>query len=80
MRDCPLSCGTCSFECFDKHPEDCPNWAQSGQCNDNPEFMLKECPTSCGLCKNECKDLKLQCAGWAEANGCNDNPEFMVRF
>lgn len=26
----------------------CQEWAATGECNANPEFMLKECPKSCG--------------------------------
>lgn len=37
--------GTCGND-FD----DCQLWAQNGECNINPEFMLYSCPGACGAC------------------------------
>lgn len=30
--------------------DDCKLWAQNGECNINPEFMLYSCPGACGAC------------------------------
>ena len=75
---CPLSCGTCTHLCNDTDSS-CGSWAQQGECEANPDAMLRICPTSCGLCTPECKDLKEECPGWGAAGECNENPEFMIR-
>jgi len=75
---CPLSCGTCTHQCNDTDAS-CGSWAQQGECEANPDAMLRICPTSCGLCTPECKDLKPECPGWGAAGECNENPEFMIR-
>jgi len=48
--------------CNDTDPS-CGSWAQQGECDTNPDAMLRLCPTSCGLCTPECKDLKEECTG-----------------
>ena len=75
---CPLSCGVCSHVCNDTDAS-CGSWAQQGECESNPDAMLRICPTSCGLCTPECKDLKPDCPGWGASGECNENPEYMVR-
>ena len=75
---CPLSCGTCTHTCNDTDAS-CGAWAMQGECEANPDAMLRICPTSCGLCTPECKDLKEECPGWGAAGECNENPEFMIR-
>ncbi|KAJ9446800.1 Protein isoform 1, partial [Diplonema papillatum] len=35
--------------CVDSDYE-CPSWAASGECKDNPAFMKKKCRKSCNLC------------------------------
>lgn len=35
--------------CFDSNPE-CPAWAQRGECEQNPAYMLFECRYSCQTC------------------------------
>ena len=35
--------------CEDTHPE-CPPWAERGECDKNPAYMLKECRKSCHTC------------------------------
>ena len=63
---CPLSCGTCTHTCNDTDAS-CGAWAMQGECEANPDAMLRICPTSCGLCTPECKDLKEECPGWGAA-------------
>ena len=75
---CPLYCGTCTHSCNDTDAS-CGSWAMQGECEANPDAMLRLCPTSCGLCTPECKDLKEECPGWGAAGECNENPEFMIR-
>jgi hypothetical protein len=38
-----------SHACEDRL-EDCPVWAASGECEENPSFMLQKCAHSCGSC------------------------------
>ena len=35
--------------CVDKH-SNCKQWASSGECQTNPDWMLINCQESCGLC------------------------------
>jgi len=35
--------------CLDKN-EECPTWAELGECETNPRFMLQYCQTSCDAC------------------------------
>ena len=61
---CPMSCGACRFinlvrealDCNDVH-ENCPQWARSGECQANPNYMRENCPVVC----NECKQKRLSC-------------------
>ena len=76
--ECPLSCGICTHECNDTDTS-CGAWATAGECEANPEAMLRLCPTSCGLCTPECYDLDKECTAWGAAGECNTNPEFMIR-
>ena len=76
--ECPLSCGICTHSCNDTDVS-CGAWATAGECEANPDAMLRLCPTSCGLCTPECKDSNKECPGWGAAGECNTNPEFMIR-
>ena len=76
--ECPLSCGICTHLCNDTDTS-CGAWATAGECEANPEAMLRLCPTSCGLCTPECSDLDKECTAWGAAGECNTNPEFMIR-
>lgn len=40
------------LSCSDKHPN-CEQWATSGECRTNPDWMLVNCQESCGLCYDE---------------------------
>jgi len=64
-HNCPKSCGACEYavyldyynevvsllrsECFDDD-ENCEDWADAGECEDNPEFMIDNCRESCNVC------------------------------
>jgi hypothetical protein len=39
-------------ECKDMH-ENCPLWAQEGECSMNPKYMTAACRSSCFLCVSE---------------------------
>lgn len=45
-------CGVCAGACKDK-ANDCPGWAMSNQCNENPGHTLSQCPNSCQVCTEE---------------------------
>lgn len=36
--------------CVDAQPQDCPSWAEGGECERNPGFMHSKCKSSCGTC------------------------------
>ena len=40
--------------CVDDH-EDCADWADDGECKNNPTFMMDECRKSCGACLSKSK-------------------------
>lgn len=63
LAHCPISCGTCQFECADKD-DSCPSWAKLGECTKNRASMLSLCPTSCGICSPVCKDISPDCKNW----------------
>lgn len=68
-------------ECVDGD-EECPEWAEAGECKNNPEHMLEHCPLSCGVCKGiekskECVDADENCPDWAAEGECTNNPENM---
>ena len=37
-------------DCEDFNPTDCEYWADIGECEANPGFMLEACPKSCDAC------------------------------
>lgn len=75
-------------DCHDDstYAESCPLWAQAGECDANPVFMLATCRLSCG-CKPvpaeaanracEDRDKSGSCPVWAAAGECDANPAFM---
>lgn len=53
---CPASCRICEPGCRDAEPN-CASWQRQGQCEENPDHMLKHCPQSCGVCTlTSCED------------------------
>jgi len=63
LRTCKTSCGLCTVPqqstggtspevtvCKDKN-DGCAEWAESGECANNPDYMHAECPASCSICK-----------------------------
>ena len=38
--------------CVDANPA-CKDWAQAGECDKNPSFMLESCKRACGLCEDQ---------------------------
>ncbi|KAH9488607.1 Zinc metalloproteinase nas-13 [Bulinus truncatus] len=71
-----------------KPEANCSEWAQSGQCKANPDFMELSCRKSCGLCPEKdqdssvCKNehaFEANCGAWAQHGHCKTNPEFMEK-
>lgn len=66
--------------CHDDRARMCKTWVANGECDSNPEFMLRQCAKSCNLCKHVCQDHDASCSAWAQAEkGCEDNKAFMHR-
>ena len=34
-------------QCIDENADDCDYWAETGECTENPEYMLNHCKKSC---------------------------------
>ncbi|KAK6995144.1 tyrosinase-like protein tyr-3 [Biomphalaria glabrata] len=59
----------------------CAAWASNGQCQSNPNYMLKYCRKSCKVCvsKTSCEDSNPGCADWAKRGECKYNPSYMEK-
>jgi len=65
--------------CTDSN-EECHPWAKSGECANNPRFMLDNCQASCRVCQSErCHDSSEGCARWATSGECGRNHDFMLK-
>lgn len=66
--------------CQDNHAS-CPNWASSGECGLNLEWMSANCAKSCRTCgepPSDCKDLyPVACETWGQSGECDKNPGWM---
>jgi hypothetical protein len=57
LQDCLFTCQACTYRtlvdealaCEDTH-EQCRSWAQTGECEKNPRYMLQSCTSACGSC------------------------------
>jgi len=64
--------------------QDCEGFAERGECDSNPGWMLENCRKSCGVCSQEdgeeisCKDHDKECAFWASVDECEKNPSYML--
>lgn len=74
--------------CFNAHDNwQCSIWANQGECNRNPRFMLDGCKKACHLCGNqdeesdECKDMyqSATCEEWKARGECVVNKEWMAK-
>ncbi|KAL4220458.1 hypothetical protein ACF0H5_020859 [Mactra antiquata] len=72
--------------CRDEHNEvECKGWADSGECDINPDWMIPNCRKSCNKCsggggrERECKNTwdDAQCEGWAKDMECVKNEGWM---
>jgi len=52
-------------DCVDAHAA-CAKWAQSGECDSNPDYMASSCPAACNQCQSKgCHDMHESCGNWA---------------
>ena len=67
--------------------ENCEQWARTGECDNNQQFMHSKCRASCHLCKGgkpepkkagACEDSNDNCATWAAIGECQSNPGYML--
>jgi len=56
----------------------CRIWASSGECDNNPRFMLEKCAQSCNEA-NQVVDIHQDCASWVQDGECFRNPAFMLQ-
>jgi len=72
-----------SPDCQDNH-DSCEGWASTGECCNNPGYMLSNCANSCGQCGDKpdlscaCKDKNKDCNAWAADGECCKNPDYML--
>jgi len=45
-------------DCQDEH-ERCDDWAEHGECNNNPGYMLQSCRRSCLQCPDQAEELQI---------------------
>ena len=68
-------------DCHDQN-EYCEYWASTGECSNNPDYMLQYCQKSCNVCGGQspdnCVDLDQNCQYWASVGECSNNPEWML--
>uniref|UniRef100_A0A0B6ZGY8 Metalloendopeptidase n=1 Tax=Arion vulgaris TaxID=1028688 RepID=A0A0B6ZGY8_9EUPU len=95
---CRKSCEACNKEKTDSGDEDeeidednmvcentnpsCEAWANSGECQSNPSWMISNCRQACqkcddGTCKNFYDDV--QCKIWAQKQECMVNSDWMSK-
>ena len=55
----------CEDTWYELDKGNCPEWSRDGECQKNPDFMLKHCRKSCKVCKGTGKKKKFNFYGWA---------------
>jgi len=65
--------------CEDQH-KSCKSWAYSGECVNNPEYMLEYCPAACQQCVGKCENNHKKCKKWARKGRCTKNQKYMDIF
>lgn len=68
--------GGAGSNCVNKN-SNCQGWADSGECDKNPNWMIPNCPMACGLCEN-CGNQNSRCQEWADRGECDRNPWYML--
>ncbi|KAL5005496.1 hypothetical protein ScPMuIL_018952 [Solemya velum] len=71
------------IKCEDKHNSlECKKWANKGECNHNPGWMIPNCRKSCKKCHDgSCKNIydDKECQHWVADEECMKNPDWMGR-
>ena len=69
------------LDCADdpEFADSCAKWAESNECNSNPQFMMRSCRRSCKCPDAGCVDLEdaEKCGVWARDGECDSNRMFM---
>lgn len=70
--------------CRDVHAANCTRWAQAGECDANPYWMLRHCPESCSDCiarpslhGDRCLNYQYNCTKWSFYGKRFSNPVHM---
>ena len=58
--------------------DECDAWAQKGECNVNPGFMLVNCANACTKAPDLRDQMRRECEGYANQGECSRNPSFML--
>lgn len=70
-----------SMECVNTHNM-CESWASSGECEHNPDYMIRNCRKACKKCDDgTCKNLfdDSNCDTWARSGECLTNTKWMPK-
>ncbi|CAL1543600.1 unnamed protein product [Lymnaea stagnalis] len=62
--------------------DNCEKWAKTGECENNPTWMINNCRQACGKCDDgTCKNFydDVQCTIWAQKLECLSNSEWMSK-
>ena len=84
LAKCPVSCGLCESTSEDvvdiSDYGKCVVWARNGECERNPENMLRKCPNACGVGAVVCGDTAGydSCQTWKKNGECEANPDAMA--
>lgn len=68
---------TSQTNCRDQHIN-CKFWADNGECDKNPGYMLYFCPVSCNQCGTTCKDDYFNCKQRAQNSECMFSEQDML--
>ena len=60
-----------ALTCIDDNAN-CPGWANSGECSNNPGYMLQSCKKSCGVCCEDQSIFPVAAAGDTHSVNCDD--------
>lgn len=58
--------------------ESCRTWAESGECESNPQYMQENCASSCAGASGYKSQMRRECEGYAKQGECSRNPAFML--
>lgn len=58
--------------------ESCQQWAETGECAANENFMRDNCALSCSKARDFKSQIRKECDGYAKQGECSRNPAFML--